>query len=170
MVATGIMETELRYIAGHQFPQVQQPADATTYVNDGNLADLIERSITKLIPEIAGEAVQQINNQLPTSVPTTDTLPVYDQDIDMDVVRLQNAALSLHQTGRVPEHQWPADIIPAVQQKLLNQIKNDEFVEFNLLLPSHAPPLTQLFSRHCGQQCRGAFHFNWQSSTQGSDK
>ena len=104
--------------------------------------DLIKRSITKLIPEIAGEAVRQINNQLPTSVPTTATPPVYDQDIDMDVVRLRNAALSSRQTGRVPEHQWPADIIPAVQQKLLNQIKNGEFVEFNLLLPSHAPPLT----------------------------
>ena len=103
-VATGIMETESRYIAGHQFPQVQRPADATTYVNDGNLADLIERSITKLIPEIAGEAVRQINNQLPTSVPTTATPPVYDQDIDMDVVRLRNVALSSRQTGRVPEH------------------------------------------------------------------
>ena len=38
--------------------------------------------------------------------------------------------------------QCQADIIPAVQQRLLHQIQNGEFVEFHLLLPSHAPPLT----------------------------
>ena len=141
-VADEVIATEPNYIASHQFPQLR-PVYAATYLNDGELADLIKRSISKLIPTIAGEAVRQMNRQIPTSTPTTDTPLLYpDQDIDMDVIRLRDDALNSRQIGRVPGHPWPADIIPAVQQKLLNQIQHGEFIEFNLLLPSHAPPLT----------------------------
>ena len=74
----------------------------------------------------------------------TATQPVlHDMDVvDMDITQLRDEALNSHQIGRASERQCPADIIPVVQQRLLNQIQNGKFVEFQLLLPSHAPALT----------------------------
>ena len=74
----------------------------------------------------------------------TATPPVlHDMDVvDMGIARLRDKALNSRQIGRASERQCPADIIPVVQQRLLNQIQNGEFVKFHLLLPSHAPPMT----------------------------
>ena len=126
-VAKDLTVTEPIYVSCKNFQKTRRPEDASpvTYRNDRDIANLIERSISKLIPTIADEAVRRLNLHV----------------VDMNITRLRDSVDS-RQIGRALEWQCPADIIPAVQQRLLNQIQNGEFVEFHLLFPSHAPPLT----------------------------
>ena len=139
-------------------PQNSCPADVgTAFRSDREIADLIERSIARLIPSIADESVRYLHTQM-TASPTISF--EHDQDADMDITRLRDEALHSRQAGWVPDHHCPATFLPAVHRKVLHQIKNGEFVEFNLLLPSHAPATNNLVSRW-------AFHIDWETSVSG---
>ena len=138
-VAKDLTVTEPIYVSGENRKN-RRPEDAgpVTYRNDGDTADLIERSISKLIPTIADEAVRCLTLHVPTSSATATPPVLHDMDVvDMDITRLRDEALNSHQIGRASERQCLADIISAVQKRLLNQIQNGEFVEFHFLLPSH---------------------------------
>ena len=115
------LATEPSYTSGENYLQNSRPADVgTAFHSDGEIADLIERSITRLIPSIADKAVRRLHMQT-TASPTISL--EHDQDVDMDITRLRDEALHSRQAGRVLDRHCPANILPVVHQKVLHQIK-----------------------------------------------
>lgn len=122
-------------------------------VNEGRVLELLEISIVKMIPQLA-EAVNNYKHNKPTDQSPTSSVDNHriritaeddtvSTETDESILRAR-ALLSRDQNPQplnqrcISNHQYPADILPPVSEKILKSIKNGEFIDFSTLLPSLA--------------------------------
>ena len=115
--------------------------------SDNNMQKLVEEACARLIPSIVTNVLQN-TRQLESQTEELDTPSASDQDgsesedeVEEDLwataltSRRQQAAVTL--MPHVPSQ--PADLLPALDAKVIRKIKKGEFVDLSLCLPSFSP-------------------------------